>query len=338
MNINILIPAYEPDEKLTALLEKLLPHYAVTVVDDGSSEHCAPVFSKAEALGAKVLHHEVNRGKGAALKTGVRALMNEGTWDGIVTADADGQHTPEDISRMAAAMEEHPDTLILGGRDFSHMPARSRAGNTISRFFFRLATGLSVSDTQTGLRALPKCLYEKLLTVDGDRYEYEMNMLLALRDWGSKYLEIPIETVYLEGNRSSHFHAVRDGLRVFSRVIKYALSSLTCTLVDYLIYILLLTVLPTGTSYAIARLCSATLNYFVNLKAVFHGKATAYNALGYVLLSAFSLAVGSVVSSLLANAGLGKIIAKMLIDLVMFFFNYVMQNKVIFKKREKEEK
>lgn len=334
MSVQILIPAYQPDDKLAELVEELRMVFPVTVVDDGSGREYGGIFFYLEELGATVLHHETNRGKGAALKTGIRHIMEQGDAEGIVTADADGQHTVSDITKVALALSTHPDTLVLGGRDFARMPPRSRFGNTVTRFFFRLCTGLTISDTQTGLRGLPACLFDKLASLPGDRYEYEMDVLLSLKEWGTRYLEVPIDTVYLDGNRSTHFHAVRDGLRVFSRVIKYALSSLACTAVDYLLYLLFLSFLPVGWSYAAARVFSATLNYFMNCRLVFQGKPTLANFMGYALLAVFSLATGSFATSFLAGSGINSVIAKLLIDGCLFILNYVVQKKLVFRRRE----
>lgn len=220
----ILIPAYKPDEKLLLLTQKLIADFPVLVVDDGGGEAYGALFEKVQAMGALVLHHQVNRGKGAALKTGIAHLLQREDCLGAVTADADGQHTPEDIARIAEAMQQEPDAMIIGGRDFSQMPPRSKTGNTITRFFFRLCTGLAISDTQTGLRGLPYALFDKLLQVSGDRYEYEMNMLLALKLWKTPYREISIQTVYLDNNSSSHFNALRDGMRVFSRLFRFVFT------------------------------------------------------------------------------------------------------------------
>lgn len=332
MSIQILIPAYRPDDRLTGLVEELRMVFPVTVVDDGSGEEYAAIFSRLEELGASVLRHEVNRGKGAALKTGIRRIMDEGGSDGVVTADADGQHTVSDVIRVALTLNEHPDALILGGRDFSQMPARSRLGNTVSRFFFRLSTGLRISDTQTGLRGLPACLFGKLAALSGDRYEYEMNMLLALKEWRVPYLEIPISTVYFDGNRSTHFHAVKDGLRVFSRVIRYALSSLLCAAVDYLLYMLFLGFLPTGRSYAAARAFSASLNYLLNCRMVFGGKPALSSFMGYAALAAASLLAGAAATSLLCGLGAGSVAAKLLIDCCLFAINYIIQKKLVFRR------
>ena len=332
MSIKILIPAYQPDQKLIDLVNRLSLQYPVVVVDDGSGEAYRQVFADLIVTGAVILHHEYNHGKGTALKTGIRYLSKQSDTGGIITADADGQHTVEDIGRVAAAMRAHPDTLILGGRNFKQMPPRSRFGNSATCFFFRLLTGLKITDTQTGLRALPARLFPRLLALEGDRYEYEMNMLLSLREWGTEYLEIPIQTVYLENNQSSHYRVLRDSIRIFSRVLKYAMSSFVCTGVDYLLYILLLKFFGPAASYALARLCSATLNYQLNCRVVFRGKPTWKNALQYTLLAAASLAIGSASVSFLSSLGFNSVFAKLLIDGLLFIGNYLVQKHLIFRR------
>ena len=336
MNATVLIPAYQPDQKLVTLVKELTPHCKVIVVDDGSSAACAPFFDQAGTAGAVVLRHKRNLGKGAALKTGIAYLMKTTCELGAVTADADGQHSVADILRVGEAMEAHPGAVILGGRDFSKMPPRSRAGNTITRFAFRLTSGLSVSDTQTGLRGLPASLFGQLAELDGERYEYEMNMLLALRSWKVEAVEIPIETIYEEGNKSSHFHALRDGLRVFSRVLRYVLSSIVATAADYLFYCLFNLFLHPAWSYAAARVVSGVLNYEMNRRMVFKARSTAGNAIGYTLLTLFSTSVGSLAVTHFIKIGLHEITAKLIIDLAMFFFNYFMQKYVIFRPKKRE--
>lgn len=335
MNIAILIPAFEPDEKLKELCAQLGTAFPLIVVDDGSGVAYADLFSSLEDMGITVLHHEKNLGKGEALKTGIRHLSLQEDIDGIITADADGQHTVSDITSIARYMESYPDTLIIGGRNFVAMPARSRFGNTVSCFFFRLCTGLKISDTQSGLRGLPASLFDKLLAVPGSRYEYEMNMLLAIKEWGCPYKELPIDTVYIEGNRSSHFHALRDGMLVFSRVIKYALSSLCSTAVDYLAYILLLMICPAGWSYVFARIGSASLNYLLNCKMVFNGKVCFKSFAGYALLALFSMTAGAVSVSALTRLGLGSVWAKLIIDVALFTLNYYVQKRIVFRRAAK---
>lgn len=212
--VAILIPAYEPDDKLVRLVEALRPLGAhLVVVDDGSVRpEARAAFAAVRERVDALLVHGVNRGKGAALRTGfawIRDHLPEA--EVVVTADADGQHTPTDIRRVAEAAFGHPQGLVLGVRQFSgHVPLRSRFGNAWSRMFFRLLTGLSVRDTQTGLRAVPRALLGRMLALPGDRYEYEMRMLVDARRHVAKPLQVTIETVYLDGNRSSHFQPLRD--------------------------------------------------------------------------------------------------------------------------------
>lgn len=333
--IYLLIPAYQPDDRLVLLVRELAAEFKTIVVDDGSSACCAPVFSLAQQAGAVVLKHSANLGKGAALKTGLRYIKGLGDATGVITADADGQHCRADILRIRDAMLLSPDTLFLGGRDFKKMPPRSRFGNTVTRFFFRLFTGIRVCDTQTGLRGLPSCLFDELSELSGERYEYEMNMLLALKHWGADYVELPIETIYIDGNRASHFHALRDGWRVFSRVVKYSLSSLGSTAFDYLLYALLLFALPPSWSYVVAKACGAILNFELNCRFVFRGKPSMKNALGYAALAIFSMAAGAFFVSLFTGRGLNRFLAKLIIDLALFSLNYLAQKYLIFKKPKK---
>jgi putative flippase GtrA len=336
MCIYVLIPAYEPDMRLLPLVRELAAEFKVIVVDDGSRPACSEIFSLAQDAGAVVLKHAFNLGKGAALKTGIRFIADSGDANGVITADADGQHSARDIRRLSDEMLLHPDTLFLGVRDLSKMPPRSRFGNTMTLFFFRLLTGIRVSDTQTGLRGLPASLFTKLLELGGERYEYEMNMLLAIKHWGISYKEIPIETIYIDNNRASHFHALRDGWRVFSRVIKYSLSSLSATAFDYCVYAILLSFLPPSWSYGIAKALSGVLNYELNRRFVFHRRHSLKNALGYAALAAFSMTVGSLLVSLLTQNGFNNYLAKIAIDVGLFIFNYLMQRYVIFKKAEEK--
>ena len=213
-DIAILIPAYQPDAKLLGLLDALraeFPH--IVVVDDGSTEG-QQVFDslcdKVEAL----LVHSANRGKGAALKTGlawIRAHLPEIA--GVVTADADGQHRPEDIRRVAEATATRKGGIVLGVRTFEGaVPFRSRWGNGWTRLLFRMLTGLAIRDTQTGLRGIPADLLERVASLPGDRYEYETRMLVDARRHASPPLQVPIKTVYLEGNKASHYRPFRDTL------------------------------------------------------------------------------------------------------------------------------
>lgn len=213
--IAIVIPAYEPDEKLVTLVDALARDFArIIVVDDGSSAAAGEVFRRI-APSVTLLTHATNRGKGAALKTAFRKVLDDcPAVVGVVTVDADGQHLPADIRRVAAATREHPDRYVIGVRAFSgKVPLRSRFGNAWTRYLFLLLTGVMVYDTQTGLRGLPRALLGEAIRIGGDRYEYEMRALVAAARRRPRPLQLPIETVYIEGNRTSHFHPLRDSLR-----------------------------------------------------------------------------------------------------------------------------
>lgn len=214
-DIAILIPAFEPDDKLTAFVKEIREHFGhVVVVDDGSTSG-AEVFAAVRPLVDVVLVHRENRGKGAALRTGFACILDSlpGV-AGVVTADADGQHLPRDVRRVADALCGHPGGLVLGVRSFSgKVPFRSRFGNWWARAFFRMLTGLDILDTQTGLRGVPRDVLPRMLELRGDRYEYEMEMLAQCQSFPSPPLQIPIETVYIDENRSSHFHPLRDTFR-----------------------------------------------------------------------------------------------------------------------------
>lgn len=214
--IVILIPAYEPDEvRLPELVRRLRRTFRhLVLVDDGSTQGKA-AFGSVRAEVDAVLVHEVNRGKGAALKTGfawIRAHLPD--VKGVVTADADGQHTPTDVTRVAEAMVGHPDGLVLGVRAFvGDVPLRSRFGNWWTRWLFRLLTGLPIQDTQTGLRGIPASLLPRMLEIPGDRYEYELRMLVDARCHPVPPVQLPIETVYINENASSHFRPFKDTVR-----------------------------------------------------------------------------------------------------------------------------
>lgn len=221
MGIVVLIPAYRPDSNLLEVVSGLASTGAfdgILVVDDGSGADHMQLFERIRPIGGvHLLRHHVNLGKGAALKTGMRfALDTYPDLQGIVTADADGQHRPSDISRVGRRFQEHPDALVLGTRRFEGtVPLRSRIGNVITRFVFRVLVGWSLHDTQTGLRAVPAALARDLLGLRSERYEFETEMLVLAARSGRRYVEEPIETVYIERNAGSHFRPFRDSLRIY---------------------------------------------------------------------------------------------------------------------------
>lgn len=223
-DIVVVIPAYNPDEALLSVVSGLMGEgfARIVVVDDGSAGRCAPVFEQIRALPqCTLLAHAVNLGKGRALKTGLNhVLLSFPRAAGVVTVDADGQHLAADVARVAASFLERPDALVLGSRTFGGgVPLRSRVGNAITRGAFRLLVGRRTTDTQSGLRCFSIPLASRFLGLEGERYEYEMNVLIeAHRMAGIR--EVGISTVYVEGNRSSHFNPVIDSAKIFSGLLR----------------------------------------------------------------------------------------------------------------------
>lgn len=341
-DVVVLIPAYKPDEKLLELLAALNAlGFPLLVVDDGSGSEGEAYFRQAEALGARVLRHAVNLGKGRGLKTGMNEiLLAYPEALGVVTADADGQHSPEDIASMAEALRKKREAVIIGARNFSQMPPRSQLGNRLIRFFFRKASGLTLSDTQTGLRAIPRAYFPALLTVPGERYEYEMNALLRLNEMGAAFVELPISTIYYDNNKKSHFRTLQDALRVFGSIIRYALSALLSFLLDYGVYALLLAtaLLQPGAAAATARLFSAGVNYLLNRYVVFKSQsAGAVSGLYYALLAAWGVVALYFGVRGLTALGLPPVLAKVLLDVLLFFFNYFVQRRWIFVDRKAKQ-
>jgi len=303
-NVSVIIPAYKPDEKLIVTLTELvsLGFDDIIVVNDGSGEKFAPVFDKVKNIPeCTLLLHEVNRGKGAALKTAF-AFFSESRPDGVgvVTADADGQHMPKDIMAIAEKMAESK-KIIIGARDFSdpNVPARSKFGNRTTSAVFRLFFGMKISDTQTGLRAFPRETLDIISTADGDRFEYETNMLMLINRKGLEFEEIRISTVYIEENKSSHFRVIRDSIRIYSLIIKYIFSSCAAALTDAGVFWLvkqfgIFVFLPiplTFTASLTARIISSIINYLINAKVVFGGTTSGKTLLKYYSLAAVQITV-----------------------------------------------
>lgn len=244
--MTVLIPAYKPDEKLIALIKELKDtcDYDIIAVDDGGGEQYKRIFDEVKSLGVTVLTHEKNRGKGAALKTGFKYIA-EHSDDGCVTADADGQHLVKDIIAVAEALQREPECLIIGSRAFDkNVPLRSKAGNICTRIAFNLLNATMIGDTQTGLRGIPKSRLIEYTTLEGDRYEYEMRMLLTARERDIDIKEVVIDTVYIEENASSHFNPIKDAMRVFMPVLVHGGSMFLALAVDLMLFIILSLLMP----------------------------------------------------------------------------------------------
>lgn len=349
--IIVLIPAYKPDERLVTLVRELLSRkYEVLTIDDGGGQKYLPLFDQCMQNGAKVVRHSVNMGKGRALKTGLNAIVLEGTAGllGVITADADGQHTPDDIDKVAEAMREQTKKFVLGSRAFTgNVPFKSRAGNAITRVVYTLASGVKVHDTQTGLRGLPVDSLEAMVRIDGERYEYEMNVLLKLHDMGLSVIEVPIETIYIDDNKGSHFNPVRDAWRIYRVILGYLFASISSFVIDYALYLFVLSltfrtwgmpeVIAGGVSYVVARAVSSFYNYQVNKYAVFGSRGGKGAIFRYYALVVVQAAIGAGITMLLSStAHISASWVKLPIDICLFFVNYVIQRDFVFKDRKRK--
>ena len=360
-NISVVLPSLDPDEKLLAVVDGLLGigFTDIILVNDGSKKENLDYFETAATHPeVTLLHHEVNRGKGAALKTAFNwFLENRPNALGVVTVDGDNQHHPEDTKACSEQMMRSG-KVVLGCRDFSlpHVPPRSRMGNNITCGVFKVMVGMTISDTQTGLRAIPTQDVRAFCEVKGDRFEYETNMLLAMKEQSIDFEEVKIRTVYIEENKSSHFRAVRDSWRIYKLILahffRYTLSSMASAVVDTGLFAVLsrllmgifseplLSIVPTVG----ARVVSSLVNFFLNKTVVFHSKVSTGKAmLRYYLLAVpqmllqASLTWGA--NSLLRigaeQTGL-RTLVYVIIMTVLYFASFMIQQRWVFAARKKE--
>lgn len=340
----VLIPAYEPDERLIGLLAELQKTgLAAVVIDDGSGPAYRDLFLRAGKY-ASVLSYEANRGKGGALKYGfgyLREQYPEGCV--VVTADADGQHKAADICRVCRAAEEHPGALVLGCRGFTAgTPLHNKMGNKITCFVFRLVTGKKISDTQTGLRAFSSGLIPYLASVPGDRYEYEMNVLMDCAEKSTAILEVPIETVYIGGNSTSHFNPFVDSWRVYRQIVRYAAVAFSSFLLDYALFVAFLWALgglgtekAAAVSNILARAASAAYNYILNKRLVFRMEGhAARTAAEYVALTILVLGLNTLLLELLMLLGMNGYWAKIVAGILCTFVSFFGQQLVVFRKKD----
>lgn len=343
-NTMVVIPAYEPTETLLSLASEITAAgYRLLVVDDGSSMACCGIWKKLNGPGIKILHHERNQGKGAALKTAFNYIKSHPYLEVqcVTTMDADGQHLVRDMEQVVFGAYQSPGTLVLGVREFSReVPFKSRMGNRITRTVFALTSGVRVRDTQTGLRAFTADLLERMTGISGTRYEYEMQMLTVCGRERIPIREVPIETIYIDPeNSTSHFRPVMDSIRIYGDILRFAASSFVSFLADYTLFLAFL-FLTGGMPYSLlvsnagARVFSGGLNYFLNAKAVFRDEQPVRKTLpGYVALAAGILAGNTLLLSFLVQVvGISPVVAKILTEAILFVISYLVQSLVVFRK------
>ncbi|MBQ9963964.1 MAG: bifunctional glycosyltransferase family 2/GtrA family protein [Clostridia bacterium] len=350
-DVTVVIPSLSPDEKLLSLLADLkeVGFAHVLLVNDGSTAEYDRFFAAArEEYGYTVLTHTVNQGKGRALKTAFNHLLCQGDTCGAVTVDADGQHRIADIIAVSEAVLAHPESLVMGCRDFEsddpNIPPRSRFGNRLTSRLLKLLCGIALSDTQTGLRGFSPAGMRRFLSTKGERFEYEMNMILDAHESGMPLLEVPIETVYIEENRSSHFNPLLDSARIYSVFLKFLAASLSSFVVDILAYTVLLALMHAVTPSVkvetqiivatyVARVLSGLFNFTVNKQTVFKSHGNTGKRLGrYALVSVIQVSLSAFATSgLFALLHWNATWLKLLVDTVLFLISFRVQRGWVFK-------
>lgn len=338
----LLIPAYKPSSQLPDILMSVMtapnsPIEWAVVVDDGSGADFAEIFQRVEQLRhVCLLRHAINLGKGAALKTGINfALTNWPTTTGVITADADGQHSPADIVAVARELKRCPQALILGARRFGGpVPLRSWLGNTLTRQVFRVATGKSFTDTQTGLRGWPRSACLSALRTPLNGYDFELACLVQA---DQAVHEIPIETIYLDGNQSSHFNPILDSMRVYFVFLRYCGSAVLAAIVDSAVFFSLS---HSGESLMLAqiagRTAAATVAFFVARNVVFRSEARiAVTLMRYVgLLILMGFVSFTLLQALHERIGFSVIGAKLAAESLLFLASFALQRDFIFTPRQ----
>jgi glycosyltransferase involved in cell wall biosynthesis len=340
LTVIVLIPAYEPGGTLSQLVRELRASESVpqvVVVDDGSGAAYAGEFDAARRAGASVLSYPVNRGKGFALRTGVAHILEHFPGEVVVCADSDGQHRVADILRVARRAEESDGAIVLGGRRFvGDVPVRSRLGNSVSRLAFRAVAGVRVHDTQTGLRGYPRHLLAWMLSIAGDRFEYELNLLLDAAATGIPMIEVEVATVYLRNNAASHFRPIVDSVRVLRPLMAFGASSFGAFLLD-LAALQVIFALTGSLLIAVvgARVVSGTVNFLVNRYLVFRSRSTPVrsHALRYLALALAIVTASYVMLGALTALGMALVPAKIVTDVTLYVLSFQVQRLVIFARR-----
>jgi glycosyltransferase involved in cell wall biosynthesis len=339
----ILFPAYNPSSGLVDLVRQLANDDwvgAIVVVNDGSGPTYQSIFEVIASLDkTRVLTHVINMGKGAALKTGLNyAACHFPEAVGVVTADADGQHVLADILRLACSLIEDPTAFAIGARLFSRrIPFRSYLGNRLTGFVFACLTGRHLHDTQSGLRALPTSLIPSVLRIEGQRYDYEMSMLFYTATKYAKIREIPIETVYLEDNKSSHFNPLLDSAKIYYKVLQFYASSALAALLDLIVFGLAMKLTNNLLlSFLVGRLLiAAFVNFNINRRLVFNSKANLFRSLlRYYFTFAIFAAVSFSIIRVLIAGGMPPVIAKAIVETLLSVLSFGVQGIYVFAERK----
>lgn len=341
-HISFVIPAYNPSNQLLQIVNQLSDTCGcrIIVINDGSSSDHQKIFYSLKKLeNVTVLSHAVNLGKGAALKTGLNYAYCEFPDSiGMVTVDADGQHLVKDAIKVSKTLIENCHSLVLGARTFqNNIPLKSRIGNTLTVRIFSFLVGKKLNDTQTGLRGIPRGMVPSLLKVESNGYEFELDMLLLCKYENREIVENPIDTIYIDNNKSSHFNPLVDSLKIYFVLFRFGFVSLITTLIDYTVFFLSYYIWNQLLfSQIISRAFAMIFNYTAVKNSVFYSQRRISDTFPkYLLLVIVSGAISyNLIKVIASRYGIPVIFAKATAESVIFIANFAVQRDLIFTRRE----
>lgn len=353
-HIWIIIPTLNPNETFLHYVRELIQigFRYILIVDDGSDEKFEKVFEEVAKLReVKVFSHYINLGKGRALKDAFNYFLTHSTKScaGVITVDSDGQHAVEDVKKIGEELCQKRDGLLLGTRDFDEedVPFKSRFGNKMTTKVMQLLLGKTLKDTQTGLRGIPREICVEYLQLFGERFEYEINMLIKTIEKEIPIYEIPIKTIYIDGNSETHFRPLKDSVLIYKQIFRsflgYSIVSAISFFIDIVMFqvMLWITAAHMGTITGIwtatvgARIVSSLFNFFMNRNIVFGSKDEIKKSIiqYYMLCGGILVLSGSLVSIVVAIFRCNKVITKIVVDSILFLLSFQIQKRYIFKEK-----
>ena len=345
----VIIPAYNPGEVMIEFITKLFcaGFKNIVIIDDGSKEESRGVISDAESFGCRVVRHAVNLGKGRSLKDALNYIalyMSECKYGMVL--DCEGNQNIPSINKLARALLKNPDSLVLGCRNYRSKNTKfgKRITNILTKAVMTLLCGVTVADTKTTIRAFSMETAMKFINTGGERYDYEVNVLLE-----SKSKEVKITEVTLGDenftNKESHYNPLIDSFNLYKLFLRYLLVAVITYGVDLGLFRLLMAYLKiispiyyTIIDTVLARIVSSFVGLVIKRKRVFKTKEhTAATAAKY-----YTAIFGQMIVSALAVWSLQKVwpvdvvVIKLIVDFVLFIIGFIAQREWVFKTREKK--
>jgi putative flippase GtrA len=253
-----------------------------------------------------------------------------------VTADADGQHAPFDILKLVEESNKIPDHLVLGYRTFEkEVPFRSRLGNNISKIVYRCLLGLNFKDTQTGLRAIPRALAIETLKIKANKYELETEQLIIAARNKIPISQVPIKTIYEEGNASSHFNPIFDSIRIYYSLFRYFIASIITAITDFVAYLIISRFADIVLSNLLSRYVALFVQYTLIKKFVFKSEGSISKLIIFIgIVSLTGLISGVLQKELIGSTGMSLVVSKIIVDSGLFIFNFLFLRDILFGKED----